>query len=306
MIGQKKLFLLAIISMFLNLIFAQDGKLYILHTNNTNGALENCYCPVRPFGSVEKRSIYFSDFLKENPNTLILDSGDIFTMTHEHLKDSLMAEAYNLLSYDASLLGDQELAMDSTSLVQMISLMKTNIVATNMDYPGALKSHIVVKNKLRIAILGIVDPYSLKYYPKEIKDRIILTDPVKAVKAEMKRLKRKADLFILMTHQGADLDYAIAEKIRGLDVIIGAHSQSALENPEVVNSALITQAGKEGYYIGVIELQIKKGKVVSQLGKIDTMKLEMPDDPIIMEMIEEYEKRSGRINHRKLDLKGNH
>lgn len=306
MIGQKKLFLLAIISMFLNLIFAQDGKLYILHTNNTNGALENCYCPVRPFGSVEKRSIYFSDFLKENPNTLILDSGDIFTMTHEHLKDSLMAEAYNLLSYDAILLGDQELAMDSTSLVQMISLMKTNIVATNMDYPGALKSQIVVKNKLRIAILGIVDPYSLKYYPKEIKDKIILTDPVKAVKAEMKRLKRKADLFILMTHQGADLDYAIAEKIRGLDVIIGAHSQSALENPEVVNSALITQAGKEGYYIGVIELQIKKGKVVSQLGKIDTMKLEMPDDPIIMEMIEEYEKRSGRINHRKLDLKGNH
>ena len=306
MTGQKKLFLLVIISIFLNLIFAQDGKLYILHTNNTNGALENCYCPVRPFGSVEKRSIYFSDFLKENPNTLILDSGDIFTMTHQSLKDSLMAEAYNLLSYDAILLGDQELTMDSSSLAQLTSQMETNIIATNIAYPGVLKSHIVVKNKLRIAILGIVDPYALKYYPKEIKDKIILTDPVKAVKAEMKKLKRKADIFILMTHQGADLDYVIAEKIKGLDVIIGAHSQSALEKPEVVNGALITQAGKEGYYIGVIELQTNKRKVVSQSGKIDTMKLEMPDDPIIMEMIEEYEKRSGRINHRKLDLKGNH
>tara|TARA_B110000467_G_scaffold45536_1_gene41709 strand:- start:1081 stop:2001 length:921 start_codon:yes stop_codon:yes gene_type:complete len=306
MTGQRKLFLLVIISIFLNLIFAQDGKLYILHTNNTNGALENCYCPVRPFGSVEKRSIYFSNFLKENPNTLILDSGDIFTMTHQSLKDSLMAEAYNLLSYDAILFGDQELTMDSSSLAQLTSQMETNIIATNIAYPGVLKSHIVVKNKLRIAILGIVDPYALKYYPKEIKDKIILTDPVKAVKAEMKKLKRKADIFILMTHQGADLDYVIAEKIKGLDVIIGAHSQSALEKPEVVNGALITQAGKEGYYIGVIELQINKRKVVSQSGKIDTMKLEMPDDPIIMEMIEEYEKRSGRINHRKLDLKGNH
>tara|TARA_B110000116_G_scaffold256856_1_gene256423 strand:- start:921 stop:1841 length:921 start_codon:yes stop_codon:yes gene_type:complete len=306
MTGQRKLFLLVIISIFLNLIFAQDGKLYILHTNNTNGALENCYCPVRPFGSVEKRSIYFSNFLKENPNTLILDSGDIFTMTHQSLKDSLMAEAYNLLSYDAILLGDQELTMDSSSLAQLTSQMETNIIATNIAYPGVLKSHIVVKNKLRIAILGIVDPYALKYYPKEIKDKIILTDPVKAVKAEMKKLKRKADIFILMTHQGADLDYVIAEKIKGLDVIIGAHSQSALEKPEVVNGALITQAGKEGYYIGVIELQTNKRKVVSQSGKIDTMKLEMPDDPIIMEMIEEYEKRSGRINHRKLDLKGNH
>tara|TARA_B110000196_G_scaffold307865_1_gene307958 strand:- start:957 stop:1877 length:921 start_codon:yes stop_codon:yes gene_type:complete len=306
MTGQRKLFLLVIISIFLNLIFAQDGKLYILHTNNTNGALENCYCPVRPFGSVEKRSIYFSNFLKENPNTLILDSGDIFTMTHQSLKDSLMAEAYNLLSYDAILFGDQELTMDSSSLAQLTSQMETNIIATNIAYPGVLKSHIVVKNKLRIAILGIVDPYALKYYPKEIKDKIILTDPVKAVKAEMKKLKRKADIFILMTHQGADLDYVIAEKIKGLDVIIGAHSQSALEKPEVVNGALITQAGKEGYYIGVIELQINKRNVVSQSGKIDTMKLEMPDDPIIMEMIEEYEKRSGRINHRKLDLKGNH
>jgi hypothetical protein len=56
----------------------------------------------------------------------------------------------------------------------------------------------------------------------------------------------------------------------------------------------------------VIELQIKKGKVISQFGKIDTMKLEMPDDPVIMEMIEEYERRSGRINHRKLDMKENH
>ena len=306
MTGQRKLFLLVIISIFLNLIFAQDGKLYILHTNNTNGALENCYCPVRPFGSVEKRSIYFSNFLKENPNTLILDSGDIFTMTHQSLKDSLMAEAYNLLSYDAILLGDQELTMDSSSLAQLTSQMETNIIATNIAYPGVLKSHIVVKNKLRIAILGIVDPYALKYYPKEIKDKIILTDPVKAVKAEMKKLKRKADIFILMTHQGADLDYVIAEKIKGLDVIIGAHSQSALEKPEVVNGALITQAGKEGYYIGVIELQINKRNVVSQSGKIDTMKLEMPDDPNIMEMIEEYEKRSGQINHRKLDLKGNH
>ena len=58
MIVQKKLFLVIIISIITNLIFAQDGKLYILHTNNTNGALENCYCPDHPFGAVEKRSIY--------------------------------------------------------------------------------------------------------------------------------------------------------------------------------------------------------------------------------------------------------
>lgn len=306
MIVQRKLFLLILVPMFLNLVFAQDGKLYILHTNNTNGALENCYCPDHPFGAVEKRSIYFSDFLRKNPNTLLLDAGDIFTMTHQTLKDSLMAEAYNLLSYDAILLGDQELTMDLKELNQLTSLMKTVVIGTNIDYPGVVKSHITVKNKLRIAILGIMDPYAVKYYPKEIRDKIKLSDPIKSIKSEMKRLKRKADIFILMTHQGADLDKVIAEKIIGLDIIIGAHSQSALEKPEIINGAMVTQAGKEGYYIGVIELQIEKGRVVSQSGKIDTMKFDMPDDPIIMKMIEEYETRSGRINHRKLDMKDNH
>ena len=306
MIVQKKLFLLILVPMFLNLVLAQDGKLYILHTNNTNGALENCYCPDHPFGAVEKRSIYFSNFLKENPNTLLLDAGDIFTMTHQTLKDSLMAEAYNLLSYDAILLGDQELTMDLKELNQLTSLMKTVVIGTNIDYPGVVKSHITVKNKLRIAILGIMDPYAVKYYPKEIRDKIKLSDPIKSIKSEMKRLKRKADIFILMTHQGADLDNVIAEKIKGLDIIIGAHSQSALEKPEIINGAIVTQAGKEGYYIGVIELQIEKGRVVSQSGKIDTMKFDMPDDPIIMKMIEEYETRSGRINHQKLDMKDNH
>lgn len=306
MIVQRKLFLLILVPMFLNLVFGQDGKLYILHTNNTNGALENCYCPDHPFGAVEKRSIYFSDFLRKNPNTLLLDAGDIFTMTHQTLKDSLMAEAYNLLSYDAILLGDQELTMDPKELNQLTSLMKTVVIGTNIDYPGVVKSHITVKNKLRIAILGIMDPYAVKYYPKEIRDKIKLSDPIKSIKSEMKRLKRKADIFILMTHQGADLDNVIADKIKGLDIIIGAHSQSALEKPEIINGAMVTQAGKEGYYIGVIELQIEKGRVVSQSGKIDTMKFDMPDDPIIMKMIEEYETRSGRINHQKLDMKDNH
>ena len=97
-----------------------------------------------------------------------------------------------------------------------------------------------------------------------IKNRIRLSDPVKAVKDEMKKLSNRADIFILMTHQGYDLDLSIAKKIDGLDLIIGAHSQSAIESPKEVNGALIVQAGKSGYYIGVVEIKINKGKVVEK------------------------------------------
>jgi 2',3'-cyclic-nucleotide 2'-phosphodiesterase (5'-nucleotidase family) len=78
-----------ILTVFLSAgLFAQDQTLYILHTNNTNGALENCYCPDHPFGSVEKRTIFVKDFINEHPNTVLVDAGDFFTMTHQSYKDS--------------------------------------------------------------------------------------------------------------------------------------------------------------------------------------------------------------------------
>jgi len=299
----NKLIIFFLIACLASSLAAQKKSLYVLHTNNTNGALENCYCPDNPFGSIEKRSIYVNNFIKENPNTVLLDAGDFVTMSQQSLKDSLVAEAYGLLPYDALLYGDQELVMDSRTLNRLRGQLSTTLVGTNIDRSDLFTSKIIRRKGLRIAVMGIVDPYSIKYYPDEIKNRIRLSDPVKAVKDEMKKLSNRADIFILMTHQGYDLDLSIAKKIDGLDLIIGAHSQSAIESPKEVNGALIVQAGKSGYYIGVVEIKMNKGKVVEKSGRLDTMKFEMPDDPRIMQMIEEYENKSGRMNRQKQKLK---
>jgi len=299
----NKLIILFLIACLASSLAAQKKSLYVLHTNNTNGALENCYCPDNPFGSIEKRSIYVNNFIKENPNTVLLDAGDFVTMSQQSLKDSLVAEAYGLLPYDALLYGDQELVMDARTLNRLRGQLSTTLVGTNIDRSDLFTSKIIRRKGLRIAVMGIVDPYSIKYYPDEIKNRIRLSDPVKAVKDEMKKLSNRADIFILMTHQGYDLDLSIAKKIDGLDLIIGAHSQSAIESPKEVNGALIVQAGKSGYYIGVVEIKMNKGKVVEKSGRLDTMKFEMPDDPRIMQMIEEYENKSGRMNRQKQKLK---
>ena len=299
----NKLIIFFLIACLASSLAAQKKSLYVLHTNNTNGALENCYCPDNPFGSIEKRSFYVNNFIKENPNTVLLDAGDFVTMSQQSLKDSLVAEAYGLLPYDALLYGDQELVMDARTLNRLRGQLSTTLVGTNIDRSDLFTSKIIRRKGLRIAVMGIVDPYSIKYYPDEIKNRIRLSDPVKAVKDEMKKLSNRADIFILMTHQGYDLDLSIAKKIDGLDLIIGAHSQSAIESPKEVNGALIVQAGKSGYYIGVVEIKMNKGKVVEKSGRLDTMKFEMPDDPRIMQMIEEYENKSGRMNRQKQKLK---
>jgi len=290
---------LLIFSLGLN---AQEKSLFVLHTNNTNGALENCYCPDNPFGSVEKRSMYINDFIKKNPNTIVVDAGDIFTMGKQFLKDSLMAEAYNLLPYDAILFGDQEITMESNILSELRKIIDTPLVSTNFDLEGSFRSIVINKAGLKIALLGIIDEYVIKYYPKEVKDRIKIQDPIEELKKEILKLKSDVDIIILLTHQGLDLDIALAKEIKDIDLIVGSHSQSLIESPTQVNGALIVQAGKSGYQVGVAKLLIKNNKVVNSSGRVDTMKIEMSDDPRIIKMIKEYEDRTGRINRRKLKM----
>ncbi|MDP6578926.1 MAG: hypothetical protein QF771_07155, partial [Candidatus Marinimicrobia bacterium] len=58
-----------------------ETEISILYTNNTNGALENCLCPDKAYGSLEKRVLYIREWFEDNPNSLLLDAGDFFSPT---------------------------------------------------------------------------------------------------------------------------------------------------------------------------------------------------------------------------------
>ena len=108
-----------------------QASLFIIHTNNTNGALENCYCPDNPLGSIEKRSIYIEDFINSNPRTVILDAGDFFTMSKKLLKDRLVCEAYATIPYDGILLGDQEITRDQKFLNNVLPRLNSCLLYTS-------------------------------------------------------------------------------------------------------------------------------------------------------------------------------
>ncbi len=284
---------------------AQERSLFILHTNNTNGELENCYCPDHPMGALEKRVVFVDSFRQVHPSAILVDAGDLFTIVKRDFKDSLVVETYKLLHYDAILPGDQELARDSSEVNQLLAITGSTIVGTNLAIDvvsGMVSYRIIEREGVRIAILGIMDPYALKYYSQEVKDRIALRDPIKSLQSSLEFLKGKADVFLVLTHEGVDRDEALARQVEGVHVIIGSHSQSVLKEPERVNNTLIVQAGKEGYYVGVVELKLKGTEVVGKTGYVEPMTLERPDDPRVMKMIHEYEQRTGRINRRKLKL----
>jgi len=281
-----------------------QASLFILHTNNTNGALENCYCPDHPLGSIEKRSLYIQDFIDANPRTVVLDAGDFFTMSQKLLKDSLVCEAYATIPYDGILLGDQELTRDEKFLNTVLPKLESSIILSNLESPNlsfVRKYKVIKRGGLSVGIIGVLGGNAMKYYPKDIRDSIILTDPVSTVNEIVKRIRPRTDLIILLSHQGFEQDQVLAKSIKGVNIILGAHSQTVPKEPTIVNDILISQAGREGYYVGLIELKLSKyKKIEDHTVSTISMTQDMPDHPRIMELIKYFEDTTGLINRKKL------
>tara|TARA_B100000470_G_scaffold72577_1_gene55440 strand:+ start:16299 stop:17225 length:927 start_codon:yes stop_codon:yes gene_type:complete len=283
-----------------------QASLFILHTNNTNGALENCYCPDHPLGSIEKRSLYINDFINSNPRTLVLDAGDFFTMSKNLLKDSLVCEAYATIPYDGILLGDQELTRDEKFLNNVLPKLESSIILSNLEEPSlsfVRKYKVIKRGGLSIGVIGILGGNAMKYYPKNIKDSIVLTDPASTVNEIVKRIRPRTDVIILLSHQGFDQDQVLAKSLKGVNIILGAHSQTVPKEPVIINDILISQAGREGYYVGLIELKLNKYKKIEEhIMSTISMTQDMPDHPRIMELIKYFEDTTGLINRKKLQV----
>ena len=281
-----------------------QASLFILHTNNTNGALENCYCPDHPLGSIEKRSLYIQDFINANPRTVVLDAGDFFTMSQKLLKDSLVCEAYATIPYDAILLGDQELTRNEEFLNNVIPKLESSVILSNLEAPNlpfVRKYKVIKRGGLSIGIIGVLGNNAMKYYPKDIRESIILTDPASTVNDIVKRIRPRTDLIVLLSHQGFEQDQVLAKSLKGVNVILGAHSQTVPKEPTIVNNILISQAGREGYYVGLIELKLNKYKKIEN-HKVSTISMtqDMPDHPRVMELVKYFEDTTGLINRKKL------
>ncbi|MFQ6604460.1 MAG: hypothetical protein ACE5D8_02790 [Fidelibacterota bacterium] len=298
--------LVLLIYCFLTRVSAQD-TLHILYTNNTNGALENCYCPDHPLGSLEKRSVFIREFRQKHPQTLVLDAGDFWGVTDRLLlKDSLVTAAYAQIGYDAILPGDQEITRTAQQGLSWLSDLKADIVVANLaapELPGKRSYKIITVGSTRIGITGIIGSSALKYYPETLKNRITLLPPAKVLGQIIPEMREQCDFVIVLSHQGLDQDRKLAQKNLDIDIIIGAHSQSRIDSTIQVGRTTIVQAGKEGYYVGILSGTVLSGsKTVNFIARLEPMTLDLPDDPFVMRLIEEFETQTGIINRRKLRL----
>ena len=97
------------------------------------------------------------------------------------------------------------------------------------------------------------------------------------------------------SHDGLDADRELARKVRGIDIIVGGHSHTAIKDPVIESGTVIVQAGSNGIYLGVLNITFDrmKKKIVSYTRK-DELKLVSPAsgaqlDPNVARIVDKYD-----------------
>jgi len=265
---------------FALLIAQQKVKLVILHTNDSHSQLE----PTAPnalrnpdMGGFERRSGVINKIRKEENNVLLVDAGDFLQGTpyFNFFGGRLEIMGYNHMRYDAVTLGNHEFDNGMDSLAMLLSKAQFPVIVSNYAVKGSLIERkikpwkVIQKGGIRIGIMGLgVDPAGLVmsdyYRGVTYKDPIATAQTV----SEMLKKKKKCDIVICLSHLGSDStalkvnDFQIARQTSHIDVIIGGHSHSMLENVKTLNAAgqpvIVAQMGRSALYLGRIDIWLEQ------------------------------------------------
>jgi sulfur-oxidizing protein SoxB len=106
------------------------------------------------------------------------------------------------------------------------------------------------------------------------------------------RDEESPDLVVVISHNGMDVDLKMASRVTGIDVIFGGHTHDGMPAPSIVDNAsgktLVTNAGSNGKFLGVMDLDVKDGKLRDYRYRLlPVFSNLLPADPAMVKYIEE-------------------
>jgi S-sulfosulfanyl-L-cysteine sulfohydrolase len=216
-------------------------------------------------------------------NALLLDGGDIWQGTGlaSASQGADMVEAANLLGVDA-MTGHWEFTYGEAALRKNLASFKGEFLAQNVfltedaafnDKPafdpasGRVFKPAAVKDVggVRIAIIGQAFPYVPIAHPKRFTPDWTFGIREQELQKLVDDLRnaQHADVVVLLSHNGMDVDLKLASRCTGINIILGGHTHDAVPQPVVVanpgGKTFVTNAGSNGKFLGVLDLDIGKG-----------------------------------------------
>ncbi|HSO83919.1 thiosulfohydrolase SoxB [Thiocapsa sp.] len=222
-------------------------------------------------------------------NSLLLDGGDTWqgSGTAYWTRGMDMVGACNLLGVDV-MTGHWEFTYLDEEVIKNVGEFRGDFVAQNVkvreealfdyrfaDFAGfdedmglAFKPYSIKEvGGVKVAVVGQAFPYTPIANPQRFMPdwTFGIEDGRMQEIVDQVREDEKPDLVVVLSHNGMDVDLKMASRVTGIDVIFGGHTHDGMPAPTIVENAsgktLVTNAGSNGKYLGVMDMEVKDGKL---------------------------------------------
>ena len=294
---------------------AQEKTVTLLYTNDFHSAVEpitaTWLIDQPKIGGIRNLAAWVAMMRREYPNAFLFDSGDVFegpaisTLT----RGQALIEMFSAMGFDAACLGNHEFDYGIEPAANYVREERFPVLAANLFYKGSGKPFakpyaIVEHGGIRIAVIGIFGPTAASATQVSTWDTLDLRDPVPILKELIPRLRKEADLIVVLVHEGLpgpmqtdaeahpevqrsfDTDKDLVNAVPGIDVLFGGHAHRGIEVPWVspVTGSIVVQTYGHGTTLGFLQLTLDRAthKVTAEHGSL----LRVADDvfPVPPEM----------------------
>ncbi|QYA27111.1 bifunctional metallophosphatase/5'-nucleotidase [Gramella sp. MT6] len=262
---------------------AAEKHITILHTNDVHSHIE----PFGPeegrnanLGGIARRATLIEKIRLENPNTLLLDAGDIFQGTpyFNFYGGELEFKLMSKLKYDAATIGNHDFDNGIDGLYAQLPHADFDFLVSNYDFSNTIMDgqtkdyRVFKKDGVKIGVFGLGIELKGLVNDKLYKETKYL-DPLEMATEVGSKLKNeeKCDLVLCLSHLGYEYksnkvsDIKLARATENIDLIIGGHTHTFLEKPTVEKNkagknVLVNQVGCYGLYLGRVDFYLDAGK----------------------------------------------
>ena len=210
------------------------------------------------------------------PGALLLDGGDtwqgsgtaLWTQGQDMVDAALELGVDVMTAHWEMTLGEKRvMEIVQNDFQNKISLIAQNITTT--DFGDEVFAPYVLRemNGVPVGIIGQAFPYTPVANPRYFTPNWTFGIQEQNLQKTIDQVRQKgAKAVVLLSHNGMDVDLKLASRVRGLDAILGGHTHDGVPVPVKVKNAggitLVTNAGSNGKFLGVLDFDVKGGKVV--------------------------------------------
>ena len=306
----------SLLLLFLSLSFAsaEEREIRILYLNDFHGFAE----PYKPLGSKEMMGgipylAAKANALRKEKPSLLLAAGDMIqgNAWANLFQGESVIELMNTMHFDAMVVGNHEFDFGREVMKKRISEASFPLLGANVEGVELLKPYVIKElNGIRIGIIGLTtEDTPVSTHPRNVYGLKFLP-PAESIIKYLKELKDRADIVLVLSHIGYYSDRALAEQVKGIDVIVGGHSHTRVDTPTVVGKTIIVQAWEHGKVLGVLDLTLDNGKIAKVDGHLEEVKPETgKEDREVIAVVQKYTQKvdevlGERVGETEVDLDG--